>query len=141
MSLGMSVEGRDRRARGIMSHSLTILSTERQQDDTIDIQIQQWHGGTHHPEASSVKGVMHSFWDPHSFGNPRKPFARARFALDPTPTPDDTQPFHRTSDGKIEFEEARMEIHRPYPFKVGDAWLIAVRRSSRDGDVKLYQLT
>ena len=54
------------------------------------------------------------------------------------------EPFHRTADGKIHFDEAKMEIHRPYPFKVSDhedAWLIAVRRSTRDGDVRLYQLT
>ena len=50
-------------------------------------------------------------------------------------------PFRRTERG-VQFDESKMEVHRPYPFKLPDSdlWLIAVRRSSTEGDVKLYQL-
>ena len=50
------------------------------------------------------------------------------------------RPFRRTPQGGVEFDESKMEPHRPYPFQVDGAWLVAVRRSTRDGDVKLYEL-
>ena len=50
------------------------------------------------------------------------------------------EPFHRTAQGGVEFDEAKMEIDRPYPFKLNDIWFISVKRTVQHGDVRLYQL-
>ena len=48
--------------------------------------------------------------------------------------------FAPTQDGGVECTEANMELHRPYPFRVGDWWFVAVRHSCSDGDVSIYDL-
>ena len=49
-------------------------------------------------------------------------------------------PFRPTDKGGVECDEAKMENHRPYPFKVGGVWFVAVKHSENEGDVGLYQL-
>ena len=51
-----------------------------------------------------------------------------------------SDPFTIVGDG-VECDESKMEVHRPYPFKMGDAWLVAVRHSFQNGDVGLYDLS
>jgi hypothetical protein len=48
--------------------------------------------------------------------------------------------FAPTQDGGVECTESNMELHRPYPFRVGDWWFVAVRRSTSEGDVSIYDL-
>ena len=36
------------------------------------------------------------------------------------------QPYRVETDGTVRFEYSRMERGRPYPFQIGDRWLIAV---------------
>ena len=49
-------------------------------------------------------------------------------------------PFYRTPQGAVQFDQAKMEVHRPYPFKVNGVWFVFVKRGPEDGDVRLYQL-
>lgn len=48
--------------------------------------------------------------------------------------------FAPTPNGGVECTEANMDLHRPYPFRVGDWWFVAVRHSTADGDVSVYDL-
>jgi hypothetical protein len=49
------------------------------------------------------------------------------------------EPYERNERGGVVFTEAKMETGRPYPFKIQDIWLVAVKHKD-DGDVRLYQL-
>jgi len=56
------------------------------------------------------------------------------------PIPSEHPVFAPTPNGGVECTEANMELHRPYPFKVGDWWFVAVRHSITEGDVSVYDL-
>ena len=61
------------------------------------------------------------------------PYAETEAPLDP-------RPFKSTASGGVIFDEAKMEVRRPYPIKVGDLWFVSVRHSEKDGDVAIYTL-
>ena len=48
------------------------------------------------------------------------------------------QPFTRTAEGGVEFDEDRMELRRPYPFNIGGEWFVAAKHAA--GDVRIYEL-
>ena len=47
-------------------------------------------------------------------------------------------PHSVAADGTVTFRPKLMEVERPYPFRVGDGWLVAVRRGEED--VAIYDL-
>ena len=49
-------------------------------------------------------------------------------------------PFTQNERGGILCDERKMELERPYPFKVESVWFVAVRYSEKDGDVEIYVL-
>ena len=49
------------------------------------------------------------------------------------------EPYERNEKGGVVFTESKMETGRPYPFKIADTWIVAVKREDK-GDVRLYQL-
>ena len=56
------------------------------------------------------------------------------------PIPAEPPVFAPTPNGGVECTEANMELHRPYPFRVGDWWFVAVRHGIAEGDVSVYDL-
>ena len=66
-------------------------------------------------------------------------FMVAHTAVSPSYPPQLQTPFEATESGGVKFHEHKMEIDRPYPFRVAGIWFIAIRKSVEEGDVRIYQ--
>ena len=50
------------------------------------------------------------------------------------------EPFVRTESGGVEFDAAKMELYRPYPFQIDGVWLVAAKHDKAEDDIRIYQL-
>ena len=68
-----------------------------------------------------------------------------RLLRKPLKTPSEDSPFRFSRNLKgeetVECEEAKMEVSRPYPYRLSGVWFVAVRHSESDGDVGIYHLS
>lgn len=53
------------------------------------------------------------------------------------PAAPEPSPFHEI-DGGVEIDQDKMEIGRPYPYRLDGTWFVAVRHSKKAGDVDIY---
>ena len=110
-----------------MAITTTIATKPQSQAQPLSLQFESWE----HERAHAVLGYDPLFSIPHR-------------DLDPATilwmhSIEDRSPYRLIDKGKgVEFREDKMDLGRPYPYRLGSVWFVAVRHSEDDGDVEIY---